>query len=222
MSSAPTTVSTEAAEEMSYSIVDANEDGHFAIDSATGQVTVTGLLDYEAIDLYTLTVGAEAGGSLLDTTTVAITITDVFESNILVDNPASLISQSVTLTASTDDAGNSSVSYQWWRLVDSEWIDESITDPVRSISANSEETRVYRVVATVDGLGQATSSSVLIRWSPLAVDIDVAPELPLTGDVVTLRAFTYIPSGFGRPRYGQPATPFPPGFTPPSTGVLTA
>ncbi|KAM4730337.1 cadherin-23 [Anableps anableps] len=48
----------------------------FKIDSVTGRITVTGLLDREKGDLYTLTVVADDGGPKKDSTVVSITILD--------------------------------------------------------------------------------------------------------------------------------------------------
>ncbi|KAG7462694.1 hypothetical protein MATL_G00187470 [Megalops atlanticus] len=48
----------------------------FRIDSITGRITVTGLLDREKGDLYTLTVVADDGGPKKDSTVVSITILD--------------------------------------------------------------------------------------------------------------------------------------------------
>ncbi|KAM3862738.1 cadherin-23 [Diretmus argenteus] len=48
----------------------------FKIDSITGRITVTGLLDREKGDLYTLTIVADDGGPKKDSTVVSITILD--------------------------------------------------------------------------------------------------------------------------------------------------
>ncbi|KAK2824047.1 hypothetical protein Q5P01_021222 [Channa striata] len=48
----------------------------FKIDSVTGRITVTGLLDREKGDMYTLTVVADNGGPKKDSTVVSITILD--------------------------------------------------------------------------------------------------------------------------------------------------
>ncbi|XP_071009786.1 cadherin-23 [Oncorhynchus clarkii lewisi] len=48
----------------------------FKIDSITGRITVTGLLDREKGDIYTLTVVADDGGPKKDSTVVSITILD--------------------------------------------------------------------------------------------------------------------------------------------------
>uniref|UniRef100_A0A3Q1GPI1 Cadherin-related 23 n=1 Tax=Acanthochromis polyacanthus TaxID=80966 RepID=A0A3Q1GPI1_9TELE len=48
----------------------------FRIDSVTGRITVTGLLDREKGDMYTLTVVADDGGPKKDSTVVSVTILD--------------------------------------------------------------------------------------------------------------------------------------------------
>uniref|UniRef100_A0A7N6BHQ7 Cadherin-23 n=1 Tax=Anabas testudineus TaxID=64144 RepID=A0A7N6BHQ7_ANATE len=53
----------------------------FKIDSVTGRITVTGLLDREKGDMYTLTVVADNGGPKKDSTVVSITILDENDNN---------------------------------------------------------------------------------------------------------------------------------------------
>ena len=61
---------------VSYSIAAGNEDGKFSIDGTTGEVTVTGALEYDLASEYTLTVEAEDDDENTGTTTVKITITE--------------------------------------------------------------------------------------------------------------------------------------------------
>ncbi len=63
---------------LTYSLVD-DAGGHFAIDAATGAVTTTGALDYEAAHGYSVTVRATDGGGLFVDKSIAIAVNDVNE-----------------------------------------------------------------------------------------------------------------------------------------------
>ena len=63
---------------LTYSITAGNTAGAFAINSATGKVTVAGPLDFETKSIYTLTVSA-SDGSLSDAGTAHVDVTDVAE-----------------------------------------------------------------------------------------------------------------------------------------------
>jgi hypothetical protein len=66
---------------LSYSIVGGNTGGAFAIDPATGLITVanSAMLDFETTPVFTLTVRATDPGQLSDDVTVTIRLTDVVE-----------------------------------------------------------------------------------------------------------------------------------------------
>ena len=81
---------------VSYSITAGNEDGKFALDSGTGEITVAGGLDYETASSYTLTVEAGDGNGGTDTATVEIAVTDVAE-----DAPPAPSGLGVTLAEGT-------------------------------------------------------------------------------------------------------------------------
>ena len=61
---------------LTYTIASGNEDGNFAIDTATGAITVAGALDFETAASYTLTVQASDGTNTV-TVTVEIDVTEV-------------------------------------------------------------------------------------------------------------------------------------------------
>ncbi len=82
-SAAATAVGTVAAtttgsDSVTYAITAGNDAGGFAIDAATGALTVAGTLDHEASASHALTVEARAGGSQA-TVTATVTVTDVDE-----------------------------------------------------------------------------------------------------------------------------------------------
>ena len=64
---------------VSYSITAGNEDGKFALDGDTGEISVAATIDYETAPAYTLTVEASDGNGGTDTATVEIAVTDVAE-----------------------------------------------------------------------------------------------------------------------------------------------
>ena len=64
---------------MSYAITAGNEDGKFAIDDETGEITIAADLDHEAADRYSLTVEADDGHGKTATVAVTVTVTDVAE-----------------------------------------------------------------------------------------------------------------------------------------------
>ncbi len=74
---------------VTYAITEGNEAGAFAIDEATGTLTVTAALDYLTTPEYELTVAA-AGASGTATVTVTITVTGVACANgMVIDDPGS-------------------------------------------------------------------------------------------------------------------------------------
>jgi len=73
---------------LSWSITDGNSEGSFAIDSSTGDITVTATgVNYEGTNSFTLTIQVEDDGTpaKTDTTTVSITIDDVNDVPVLSD-----------------------------------------------------------------------------------------------------------------------------------------
>jgi VCBS repeat-containing protein len=63
---------------LTYSITGGNEAGRFAIDSATGVITLAAALDYETTTSYTLAIQV-SDGSLADTQQIVVNVTDVVE-----------------------------------------------------------------------------------------------------------------------------------------------
>ena len=70
---------TDTGDTVMYAITAGNTDGKFDIDNATGEVFVTGGLDYEMMSSYTLTVEASDGNGGTGTATVNIEVGDVPE-----------------------------------------------------------------------------------------------------------------------------------------------
>jgi len=105
----------DAGDTRTYSITAGNNDGIFAINSATGEITVTdnSNLNYESATSYGLTVKVEDSGGLTDTAAVTVNVTDVNEdptvssASFSIDEHSADGSAVGTLTASDPDAGDS-------------------------------------------------------------------------------------------------------------------
>ena len=69
----------DAGDVLTYSIAGGN--GLFAIDANSGEITLTGTLDYETATTHTLTIQVEDSGGLTDTAEITINVTDATEIN---------------------------------------------------------------------------------------------------------------------------------------------
>ncbi|WP_346190125.1 cadherin domain-containing protein, partial [Rubritalea halochordaticola] len=102
-----TSADPDAGDSVSYAIT-AGNDGSFAINSSTGEITLAGMVDYETTSSYVLTVTATDGGGLTDTATVTVTVTDVvfedYDSDSLDDNWEIANFGDTTSTDGTGDA----------------------------------------------------------------------------------------------------------------------
>ena len=129
-STSGTTVGTAGATDadgdtLSYSITAGNDDGIFAINSESGEITITKDIDDADLNDYTLTVGVNDGEGGTDTATVNISLTNVDDTpTILVtpddEDPDTIGIQSFVREAGLASNGSDSVS-------DSEFTGGSIT-----------------------------------------------------------------------------------------------
>ncbi|MEI7899021.1 MAG: Ig-like domain-containing protein [bacterium] len=90
-----------------YAITSGNAGGAFAINSASGQITVAGPLNHAAIPLYSLTVTVTDSGLLADSADVTITVDDVNEAPVAVAQSVSMApnsAQAITLAATDADS----------------------------------------------------------------------------------------------------------------------
>jgi len=104
----------DAGDVLDYSIVGSNTGGAFALNSSTGEITVadSGVLDFEVITSFNLTIVVTDTGSLSDTASVTIDLNDVNESPTVDDASFNIDENSVngttvgTVVGSDPDAGD--------------------------------------------------------------------------------------------------------------------
>ena len=92
----------DAGDTLSYAITGGDPGGAFAIDSATGEITVadSSQLDFETSPVFNLTVTVTDAGGLTDTAAVTVNVTDVNEApTVSLQNTITLLSENIDTTA---------------------------------------------------------------------------------------------------------------------------
>ena len=92
----------DAGDSLSYAITGGDPTGVFAIDSATGEITVvdSSQLDFETTSVYGLTVTVTDSGGLTDDAAVTVNLTDVNEApTVSLQNAISLVSENIDTSA---------------------------------------------------------------------------------------------------------------------------
>ena len=77
----PVTATDSDGDALTYSLGSTAADGHFTIDSSSGQLQTKGALDYESQDSYAVTIIATDGGGLTASIAVTITVDDIEEAS---------------------------------------------------------------------------------------------------------------------------------------------
>ncbi|WP_159435086.1 cadherin domain-containing protein [Rubritalea squalenifaciens] len=109
-----TATDADQGDTLVYSITAGNGGGEFAIDSATGEITTTTVLDYESTVQYVLTVEV-SDGALSDSATITVDVTNVNEAPVASGASVSIsedavIGTAVATVASTDpDSGDTAI-----------------------------------------------------------------------------------------------------------------
>lgn len=103
---------------LTYVITAGNDSGAFAIDPATGEITVadSSLLDFETTPSFSLTVEVTDGGSLADTATITIDLNDINEAPVVNDqafviDENSAINTSVGFVSADDEDDMDTLNY---------------------------------------------------------------------------------------------------------------
>lgn len=180
------------ADDIVYSIVAGNDAGTFAIDPATGVVTLVGTLDAEATLSYTLTIRATDDGEPATATTDAtltINVTDVNEAagTVAITGPSgSFEGTALTFTAvATDPDVTALFSYRWF-VDDVEQVGQ--TSAIFSTTFIGPGSRVIKVIV-IDRGGtpvEATKTVDILDAPPIiplslsAASVDEASSLTLT------------------------------------------
>ncbi len=103
---------------LAYSITGGSGAAHFAVNSTTGEITVTNpsAINYESATSFTLDIQAQDAGGLTGTTTVTINITDVNEAPVLSPAGPFTVSESAAVntvvgTVSASDVDGNTITY---------------------------------------------------------------------------------------------------------------
>ena len=115
----PVTATDSDGDALTYSLGSIAADGHFTIDSSSGQLQTSGALDYESTDSYALTVTATDGGGLTASIAVTITVDDIEEAGRPGNVQAALQSDgSVLVTWDAPTGAGAATFYRVRRRVD--------------------------------------------------------------------------------------------------------
>ena len=179
----------DAGDSLSYGITAGNTGGEFAIDS-NGDITTVSALDFETAAQYVLTVTVTDSGSLTDTATVTIDVTNVNENPVANDNSGSIAEDAVigssvlSVSASDVDAGDSlSYGITAGNIGGEFAIDSSgVITTVNGL--DFETTAQYVLTVTVTDSGSLTDTAT--------VTIDVTDVVEVTAPVVSTGAATNL------------------------------
>jgi len=196
----------DAGQTHSYAITAGNTGGAFAIDPATGEITVAATIDFETTPSYTLTVEVTDDGTpaLSDSATITVNVTNVNEAP-SITAPAALsavrdIALVVTgISVADPDAGDIELT-----LAVGDGIltfDSSVTGPFTSITGNETDTVV--VTATVaeinaalgnpNGLNYLNDTGFAGASDTLTLDIDDLGTPTLTASATVTIQFNQVP-----------------------------
>ena len=189
VTSAVATVSAndvDAGDSLSYAITAGNTGNAFAIDS-NGNITTASGLDFETTAGYTLTVTVTDSGSLTDTATVPVTITDVVETTAPVVATGSASNLGLTTAdigySITDDGGEAPTVTLYYGGTDggttpSNWNNsvavgaQATGSYVESLTGLSEGTSYYFTIAATNSVGTTWGSS-----GSFATTADTSPKM---------------------------------------------
>ena len=177
----------DAGDTLTYTLGATADDGHFSIDSATGQLQTQGALDYEGKGSYAVTVTATDGGGLSASIAVAISVTNVNEAPTYATTTASVSVAENTatgadignpLTAADPDAGDT-LTYTLGGTDQDHFAIDSATGQLQTQGALDYEGRSSYSVTVTATDGGGLSASITVTVGVTDVDEQAAgPDLP--------------------------------------------
>ncbi len=174
-----------------YSITAGNEDGKFAIDSETGELTLAGALDRETTDSYSLTIEVTDSGNppLTDTATITIGVNDFNEAPVVLDQ-SFMVDENVladgsvvvgSVSASDVDHGQDITYAITSGNDDGRFAIDSDTGEITVVDTLDHETiNSYRLTVEVSDNGSPALSST----ATITVNINDLNEAPVVSDQV--------------------------------------
>ena len=167
---------------MSYAITAGNESGAFAIDAGTGQVTAQGVLDFETLPDYGLTVSVSDGGLLSDSAAVSIGLTNINEAPTVGDQGFSVdenatVGTMVGIVAASDPDAGDALSYA---------ITTGNEAGAFGIDANGmitvESALDFATVSSYELTVSVTDSGLLSDTAAVSIGLTGVNESPTVGD----------------------------------------
>ena len=183
-----TATDPDAGDTLTYTLGSTADDGHFAVDSKTGQLQTKGALDYENQSSYAVTVTASDSGGLTASIAVTIKVDDVADTPPGQPDAPEIINikqTSFRITWTEPAAGSSAISGYG--------IQYKLSSEADSAYADAKPTKRGTVTGynVVDRSGQSitagTSYDVRVRarndegwgaWSKAAIAVTASPDPP--------------------------------------------
>ena len=195
---------SNAGDTLAYALGSTDDDGHFAIDSSSGQLKTKGALDYESKTSYAVTVTATDGGELTASVTVTITVTNVNEAPAFAASSVSLSVAENTavgtaigdaITATELDAGDSLTYTLGSAADDGHFAIDSSSSQVKTKGALDYESKdSYSVTVTAtDGGGLTASVSVTIT----VTNVNEAPAFAASSVSLSVAENTAVGTAIG-------------------------
>ena len=183
---------------LTYTLGTTADDGHFAIDSATGQLQTKGALDDEGKSSYSVTVTATDGGGLSASIGVTITVTDVNEAPAFAAATAT-VSVAENTAANTNiggpvtaaDPDDDTLTYTLGTTADDgHFVIDSASGQLQTKGAlDYEGTSSYSVTVTAtDGGGLSASIAVTITVTDVA---DTPPGQPAAPEIINVKETSF-------------------------------
>ncbi len=184
----------DAKDTLTYALGTTADDGHFAINSATGQLQTQGALDYEGRSSYSVTVTATDGGGLSASIFVAISVTNVNEAPAYANASASLSVAENTaaganigspVAAADPDVGDTLTYTLGTTADDGHFAIDAGSGQLQTQGAlDYEGQSSYSVTVTAtDGGGLAASIAVTVGVTDVA---DTPPGQPATPQIINV------------------------------------